>query len=476
MRLFSTTRGLVGSVAVIIVAALSSLGSVSPPLRLTSANPVAATSGTGVKNVTFYYDGKSPLKPAYLSALRREVGRPGIIVAQPRGDGDEAAATIHALGAKAYRYVQFYWSPNDPDYAGINLKKHPGWSYCRRGGIASLGRTTTRPDGSTAYWHFVDTNEVGVRSAFRAMLRRYKAAGWDGIMVDRGEAATQFAADAYGHPIWDHGSTCTNDPAYRRGIPFASSFVRMLGIAHEPAIQLQVMLNNGKSAFDPVTPMRPNPGDSDCRSKHWQRCSRLDDVWPRINLALNESAAKPYDWRWNRTFTSNQQSERNPHHGRRTVALITTATLGGANHQRPHYVFYEWSRIKLFNLAVAVNTGDRGCAGITRDQVCNQYDLYPGLTNSKFGSPVTAGPHTRSCASGSRIRCVWVRQYYGGASVVNVSPTYHRLYVSTKTQRCKYVYSVWAHQPLRGNKCVHGFYAYLPAWSGRPVRYKDTPW
>lgn len=479
VRLVSPARLPVGVLTLALVAGLTALGSapVSPQLRLAARSDVATSSGSGVRNVVFYYDGETPLKPAYEGALRRRLGKPSIVVTtSTRSTEADNVAAIHGLGAKAYRYVQFYWSPNDPGYEGLNLRRHPNWAYCRKGSTPSLGRTTRRADGTKLYWHFVDANERGARKQFRAMLQHYKAMGWDGIMVDRGEAATEYAKDAYGHPIWAHASSCTKYPAYRRGIPFASAFVRMLDIAKEPAARLHVLFNNGRSPYDVRVPFRPNPYDPDCRAHRMRFCSRMNDVWSRSHLVLNETAAHPYDQQWSEDFAANRESERNPRHGRHTVALITTATLGGVRHQKPYYVYYEWSRVKLFNLPVAVNTGDGGCSGSSGSGVCNRHRLYPILVNTRFGTPITAGPRSRSCSSGSSIHCVWVRHYYGGAVVVNASAKYHRVFVHTKTARCKYVYSLWAHQPLRNNRCVHGFYVNLSPWSGRPVRYRDTPW
>jgi hypothetical protein len=250
----------------------------------------------------------------------------------------------------------------------------------------------------------------------------------------------------------------------------------MLGLAHKAG--LAAMMNNGKSPFDEVTPMRPDPADRSCRRAHWSRCGFLSDVWDNVDLVLNETATRPKDADWDRTFEANSRSERSRAHGRRTVALITTATLGGASQQRRPKVFYEWSRVKLFDLAVAVNTGDDRCATSTdAGAVCNRYGVYPELVNTAFGPPLSEAPESQACLRSSTVHCVWVRRYADGMNVLNASA---RRRASTRlkldVKGCRYVYDVYSHRPLAGNQCVRRVTMMLPRWSGRPVRYSTDPW
>ena len=102
-------------------------------------NPVLAANG-GVKNVTFYYGGTIPLVGALPNILAGHLGKPAVVVTTPTADEVATVEAIHSIGAKAYRYVQFYWAPNDASYDGINLRRHPGWAFCREGTKKSVGR------------------------------------------------------------------------------------------------------------------------------------------------------------------------------------------------------------------------------------------------------------------------------------------------------------------------------------------------
>lgn len=464
-------RGLTGClvlVAALVAAGLTTPtapGAVSPKLEPTAwYNPVRTSTG-GVRNVTFYYGGTPLRRGPHLNKL----GKPAMVVTTPGADGAEAVKAIHSTGAKAYRYLQFYWAPGNTTYEGINLARHPGWAFCGTGHRKALGRTT---NGGRQRWFFIDANEKAVRARFLRILAGFKRQGWDGVFFDRGEAATQYAKDAHGHAVWDRRSSCTARP-HRRGARFADAYVNMLGLAHR--VGLQAMMNNGKSPFDPVTPMRPNPRNANCRAARWARCSHLSDVWSKLNLVLNETAVRPRDVNWKRTFVGNQRSERNARHGHRTVALITTASLGGAGAQTRARVFYEWSRIKLFNIPVAVNTGDGRCAGAAG--VCNRYGSYPVLVNTVFGRPRGPVPRHKQCVQHSAIHCVWLRRYARGVNVLNASGRpHHATRVDLSTATCRYVYNVETRRPLARNHCVRHVFVRLPAWSGRPLRYSSRPW
>lgn len=459
----------------VLITAVAGGSVVTPSLKQASVannNPVLESGGPGVRNVTFYYSGTTTLAGASAATLRKKLGNPAIVVTTPKSDEPGTVNAIQSIGAKAYRYVQFYWSPNNGDYEGINLKTHPGWAFCRSLSTKSLGRTT---NGGAVRWYFIDANENAVRTRFKEILQGFKDDGWDGVMFDRGQAATQYAKDKSGHPVWDRKSSCTSSP-YKRGARFADAYVNMLGLAHE--VGLQAMMNNGRSPFDPVTPMRPDPANSACQAARWTTCRYLSDAWPKVNLVLNETAVSPKDVDWTREFTGNRRSERNSSHGRRTVALITTGSLGGAEHQHKPAVYYAWSRIKLFNLAVAVNTGDGGCpTGGSTSGVCNRYGVHPELVNLAFGAPLATGPVSQGCVGRSKIHCVWLRRYARGVNVLNASATSRSAAkVTLGTSGCRYVYDVYNSTTLAGNTCVNHVYLRLPAWSGRPLKYSRTPW
>jgi hypothetical protein len=434
-------------------------------------NPVVSSNG-GVSNVAFYYQGTVPIVGTEPEKLAAHLGDPAIVVTTPPSNSAGTVDAIHAIGAKAYRYIQFYWAPGDENYEGINLNRHPNWAFCGDGKKRSVGRVTS--PGRTK-WFFIDTNETAVRDQIKRVLAGLKAEGWDGVMFDRGEAATQYAKDLSGDRIWSRQSSCTGSP-FRRNATFSDAYVNMLGLAH--AAGLEAMMNNGKSPFDPVSPMRPDPRDRDCRNSTYERCRALSDIWSNLNLVLTETASRPKAVLWDRTFSGNKRSERNAAHGQRTVALVTTGTLGGPRNQTRANVFYQWSRIKLFNIAVAVNTGDDRCASAADpDAVCNRYGVYPELVNTTFGRPRRASPVTQNCLKGSDVRCVWVRRYAQGVNVLNVS-TKRRpdTVVKLGTPTCRYVYNVFERAPMARNRCVNKVSVKLPPWSGRPLKYSTRPW
>lgn len=458
------------AVAVCLLALVATLpGDVPVAPVAARPNPVAAASGGGLDNVTFYYGGRTALRPGSdLSSL----GHPAIVVTTPKGSQDaDAVSAIHSIGAKAYRYVQFYWAPDNADYEGINLHANPSWAFCGTGGRRILGRTTA---GGRHRWYFLDANETSLRNHLRSLMEQYKAQGWDGVMFDRGEAATQYAKDIHGKPVWYRKSTCTSNP-YRAGARFSDAYVNMLGLAH--ATGLEAMMNNGKSPFDPVVRMRPNPDSAACRRADWSRCHALSDIWGKLDLVLNETSSRLRDTSWTRTFTGNARSERSARYGHRTVALITTATLGGAANQTRSKVFYAWSRVKLFNLAVGVNTGDGGCGGAEPGAPCNRHGVYPELVDTKFGAPLGSRPVRQSCASGSRIHCLWLRRYSRGVDIINVRGSARKnVRVALGTAGCRYVYDVYHRVPLAGNTCVSALRLNIPAWSGRPLKLSGSPW
>ena len=422
-------------------------------------NPVLDANGA-IQNVTFYYQGINKLIPgADLSAL----GSPSIVVTTPKSDERSAVAAIHARGAKAFRYVQFYWAPDDESYEGINLAAHPDWAFCRSGDKPAEGRTTERA-GHRQHWYFIDTNERAAREAVLHQLEEIRAEGWDGVMFDRGQAALSYAATDKGKPVWSRASTCTAHP-HRKGATFADSYVDTLGLARQAG--LNSMVNYGTSPFDLSTPMRPNPRDGRCR-QHRVGCSTLPDVWSKVDLVLNETGARPKDQAFAATFLANQRSEIDAKHGRRTVVLLTSATLGGDHRQNRAGVYYEWARVKLFNLAVAVNTGDGGCRN-SRSGVCNRYALYPELTDVRWGKPTQPQPSSVRCESGSTIRCVWSRTYRSGVDLVNVTPKMQKdVTVTVPGSRCRRVTDVHSGKPV-GGACVRRVSVDLPPWSGRPL-------
>lgn len=455
--------GGVGLGAQLLPPATDAPAAAAPAATAPSAADVTREGGIG--NLVFWYRGSIDLATASQADVRRTLGRPAIVVAQ-RGD-DEPAVTeaIHRNGAKAYRYVQFFWTPTDRDYDGLDLGQHPEWAYCSRGDTPALGVRDS--DGDS--WAFLDANEQGVHEHFRAKFAAMKAAGWDGVFIDRGEAATTYAEDTEGHAVWARPSTCTDEPV-RAGAAFSDAFVDMIGLAHEAG--LRAIMNNGRPAFDPVIPMRPEPTDPDCRTRAWAACSHRNDVWRNVDLALAETATRPRDVLWDRTFAANRQAERSISYSRRAVALVTTSAAGGTSRRE---MYYAWSRIKLFDLSVGINTGNDRCPGST-GTICNRYGVYPELASIRWGSPKGDGPAASNCVRGSDHRCVWRRHYQRGIDLVNVRPFARQVRVSTRTGTCRYVWDVANDRPLGGNACQKTFTLRMGAWAGRPLLLSTSPW
>ena len=159
------------------------------------------------------------------------------MVTTPGANEQAAIRAIHGLGAKAYRYVQFYWAPKQEIYEGIDLGRHPEWAFCRPGTSHCVAGRTTEADGAKRDWYFLDTNERGLRSKIAKIMASYKAKGWDGL--DRGTGGC-------GHPE-RHG----------RGRP--GRLGRDVLVHRRPA-------QAGHSSRTPTSTCWGWPGRRDCRS------------------------------------------------------------------------------------------------------------------------------------------------------------------------------------------------------------------
>lgn len=410
------------------------------------------------ENVTFYY------QPVGAVDDLAKLGRVNIVVGQ---GGSSAAQRIKATGAKAYRYVQTYWFPAGKVFDGVDIAAHPDDAFCGSDGKPVVGRTDFRGQE----WWFLDINERAVRAEFLTHLEAIRAQGWDGVFMDRGYAALTGIDDPVVRNVWNEVSTCTNDPV-QRAATFADAYVEATRAVREAGLEL--MLNYGVSALDPATALRPDPHDSACVQRDYAKCRHLDDVWPQVQWALNEAISHPRDVDWAHEYESNRASEKDPAHGGQIVGLITQATLGG-EHTRDG-VYFEWSKVKLFKIPLAVGTGDDGCPGKPANSICNRQAIYPELANLAFGTPIDAEPRSGDCAAGSTVDCVWSRRYEHGASIANVQPIAASFELSLGVQGCRYVRDLWSGEPLAGNRCTKSVTLDVPAWSGRPLAYATKPW
>jgi hypothetical protein len=435
-----------------------------------SSSSVYTSARHPVRNAAFYYGGtvdvRTPQTAATMSALRDRLGRPGLVVVSPGGtdEGDRNTVTNMQTLAhipEVYRYVNLYSEPEggSSDLALPGL----GWTFCASGTTPPVARVV---NGTP--WYFMNPSSSQARTAVTALFKRLHDDGYTGVMIDRGQAATQFASYRSGSTtvkIWYRRSTCNGGKQ-----TFADGFSSWAALAQTQG--LKVLFNNGVPAL--VTPkMRPDPSNKDCQHAHWSKCPTLGDLWRHTNLVLNESATDLKDTGWARTYAGNKASESDVRHGYQTVALITTRNLHGATGQTKGNVFYEWSRIKLFNISVAVNTGEGGCPATNKSTPCNHYGFYPALTSINFGRPLASGPRRASCTKPGEVHCVWHRTYARGADVVNVSSTRKTVTVDLGTNGCRFVTDAYS-GTLLSSKCISTVKVTLPPWSGRPLTYSTS--
>ena len=389
-------------------------------------------------NVSYFY--QQVTSTTDLSRL----GNVKLIVAGPQMDDPAAAARVKTTGAKAYRYLQSYWFPKGNSYDGLDIGAHPDWAFCESGNTPMAGRTT----GSGTVWWFLDMNEQPVHQYFLDKFRALKAAGWDGVFLDRGFAS--LAGDTY-HAA-DLVSTCTGQPV-RPGATFADAYVGIMAVAKQAGVPL--IINYGVSPFEPRTPLRA-------------------DAWDALStsgLVLDEAISHPRDVRWVGDFAANLQNEQNAQHGGRVIGLLTTATIGTQNRQN---VYYGWTRAKLFAVPLGVNTGDAGCA-TAGGLPCNRAGLYPELANVAYGSPVSSRPESAQCTPGEAIHCLWFRRYQAGMSLLNVTPATRTGVIPLGVSGCRYVLDLYTNRSIDGGKCVTSVSVSLGPWEGHPLEYGTKP-
>jgi hypothetical protein len=429
-----------------------------------------ATNDPGApENVAFYY---LPIRDA---AQMQKLGPVRLVVAGPqnadvetdagRAQSAAAAAAIHSTGAKAYIYQQTYWTPLRRAYQGFRIGSHEDWAYCLDGSTP-----LEVPGKNDEQWVFIDLNERAVQDYLTQRFQKLKEQGWDGIFFDRGGIA--MAGYAQTPQIWNQPSTCTQDPV-KPGAAFADTWVDASGLVKQTGLDL--IVNYGLSPFDPRNPMRPDPHDKSCETQN-PDCPILDDAWQHPTWVSDESIAHPKDKNWDIDYQANLQNEQNAKHGGQVLGLLTLGTLGGDKSR--DNVFYEWARVKLFDIPLGVAVWDRekACPGVASHEQCDTLLTYPELTSVQTGEPIEARPDSKQCEAGQPPRCVWSRRYEQGAMIANVQDRAISHYtLALDTLGCRYVRDVWSNQPLAGNKCVTKVTLDLPPWSGRPLAYSAQP-
>jgi hypothetical protein len=373
-------------------------------------------------------------------------------------------SAIRAIGATPVIGIESYWGPARDQRDAMDFKNHPDWAFCSSGQEPLVAQPAGRSN-----WNVLDANERPALDAFRAYVAKLKSEGWTGVFLDRGLAALTGQDDSK-LGIWNKASTCTGDPSVP-GATLADAYVGLLRVLHESGVQ--VFMNYGYSPFNPTIPMRPDPHDAACEPGK-SPCRTLDDVWPAIDYVVDEAPAHPQDQMWDFDFQSNRANEKDTAHGARVVTLVTTGTLGGDNtlNNRDN-VYFEFARIKLFDVPVAINTGDDNCGG--RSGLCNRFGIYPELTTLRFGHPTIDEPASAACDTGSTINCVWWRTYEHGAIIVNASPNTHETDVPLTTNgQCEQVTDVFGDLGIPPGQCVATVHVTLPPWSGRVLTFSSA--
>ena len=426
--------------------------------RGTSSTPSTLNPGqtaTVVPSFSIYYQ---PIKSGQdLSKL----GKVNVIVTSRQLDDAAAVKAIHAHGAKAFRYIQSYWFPSGQTYDGLDIGKHLDWADCTSGSDPLLGRVQ-----GGHQWYFLDANERAARQWFVDLLHTLRSEGYDGVMFDRGLAALT-GVDNHAANIWYRPSTCTQNPVSKGATP-ADAYVGLMREVHKAGLQL--FQNYGLSPFDPGNPFRPDPSDPACQRRQYATCRHVEDGIQSVDYFLDEAVAHPKDANWRDDYAANLAGEHDRHFGGKIVGVITQGTLGGDVSRAA--VFFEFARVRLFNVPVAIFTGDKQCSGGTG--VCNRQGLYPELATADFGRPFGTEPQSVNCISGSSVNCVWVRQYEHAISAVNVSDTAAQVTIKLAAGGCQHVTDLESGTPLEQDRCVSSVSLQLAPWSGRPLLLRKS--
>jgi hypothetical protein len=180
--------------------------------------------------IRFRYD------PAASSVYAAVTAGDTVVIGPQSSDAADQLATaeVHARGAVALRYQQWYWHPNDRVYQGNDIADHPDWAFCESGSTP-LTDTAAHP-GDT--WTYLDVNERAARNAEVAELRRLQTLGYDGVFVDLGGAALTGARST-------SVSTCTTDPVIANRT-LGQAYVGMLNQAN--ALGMTIGINGGQLA------------------------------------------------------------------------------------------------------------------------------------------------------------------------------------------------------------------------------------
>jgi len=385
------------------------------------------------------------------------------VVTSHQADDADAVATIHAAGARAFKYLDFYWYPGDRMFEGIDIGAHLDWAFCSTGSTPLVGRTL-----NDVNWYFLDANERPAREALFAYLETLKALGYDGIFADRGSASLNGPPGAL---PWK-ASTCTGDPVSTKRRRFADVYVNVLRQVSR-TVGLRILLNYGH----PYTGvrLRPNPSNPHCRGvgSH-AKCTYRSDIWKWIDQDVDEHrVGLTGPGSFDADYDLGRIAERHvsPAGVSRVIREVKTTT------RNKNRVYYHWARIRLFQVAMFVNTGDDRCVTSTRPGPCFHQGTYPLLTRARLGRPLGPRPVGLSCRSRSPTSCVWLRRYARGMTVLNPSHRPRRLRdVPMRASGCREIEDLYhstlsASAFLAGGRCTDTLSYLMPPLSGRVLMY-----
>ena len=433
-------------------------------LGLSLSDPPTATAagGSGKENVVFYYQ-KVANDPG---ALEKFKGASAVVVSnQGSAEGErDAVQTIHAAGARALHYVNFYWYPESTLYQDMRISDRKGWIFCE-------GKRKRKVVGKTVggvRWYFLDANERGARNYIIRYLRKLKDYGYDGVFFDRGSSSLLGTKDGGGYIAWKK-STCTAEKVIKgKRRTFADVFVSLLKDARRKVFgdRAPIFMNYGGAPYRPPK-LRPDPRDRDCRARRWKRCSSLGDAWKWLSRAIDEAPSHPFAHKFLEDYRDNQSSEN--HYGR----VIGEIRMTSADRDE---TYFRWARARLFRLSLFVNTGDDLCPTAPPGEPCYRWGTYPELTKVNLGLPVDRKPQsisrpgTRCGSDDPKIaNCLWIRRYARGMVAVNVTNTTVVLDQNIGLGASRSVKDVFTEALV--NPCGNKVTQALGPWTGRVYVY-----
>jgi hypothetical protein len=397
-------RALVTACAGLLLALL--LGACSSAASTSSM--AAASRATRRENVVFWYQSVLP------GTASQNFQRAYAVVVAGQGDTPDdhtnernAVKEIRGVGALPFRYVNFFWFPKGSLYNNfMNISDHPGWRFCGKDGRPVVGQ---RVRG--VKWYYFDANERAARAFVGDYLKQLKNIGYRGVFFDRGGAAFR-GLQSGKQPVWKQRSHCTAHP-WRPHARFADLYASLIKKAKR--MGLQVWVNYGKTPY--TTPkLRPDPNNRFCRKRRWHRCPTKYDVLKTVSRVIDESPSHVRNKPFEKDYREDLASER--HSPRRGPPRVIGEIKSPA--KRPGEVYYQWAKARLFRLSLFINTGDDGCKTAIEPDFCWRWGTYPELTSVRLGLPIDSRPTRYKCRRNSKVKCLWLRRYKRGMSVVNL--------------------------------------------------------